>query len=188
MKKIKTTINEAAREDVIDKTLNRMKHKDLQKACVEKGLEFQLVIEYDHHKLANWFYKHFDDPGDANKIIEYDVFIESQLTALGYKKGDPMLAPCFRLGYVPPEFADQNEKLKPKKIQRENTESKPKRQIDESTGIVAGTKKSLTYALTLTGMDIKQIVEKVLEKFPDAQEKSIKIWSKRCRDAQKPKQ
>lgn len=184
MKKIKTTTHEASLEVRIDRTLKKMKHRDLQKACVLKGLEFQFVISYDHHKLANWFYKHFEDPEDLSRIPEFDVFMEKELTTLGYKRGDPMLAPCFRLGYVPPEFAGDAKEYKPRKNPSIEP-NKPKREIDQTTGIVAGTKKSLTYSLTIQGMDLAVIVLKVKEKFPDAQEKSIKIWSKRCRDAKK---
>lgn len=186
MKKIKYTINELTREDVINKTLAKMTRKDLQIACVKKGLEFEKVVGFDNHSLSNWFYLHFDNGEDETLIPVYDSFVEGELIKRGYTKNDPIMSPCFRLGYDP-KRDERNQTPKP--IEKEQNvkpliENRPKREKDEMN-IVKGTKKSLTYKLTFEGKEKEEIIREVLKQFPDAQDKSIKIWIARAKKEMK---
>lgn len=173
------------REQRIDKVLAHLKHKDLQRECILRGLDFAKIVEFDHHALSNWFYHNFEEPQDLTKLTLYDVWMEDQLQKRGYKKGDAILAPSFRLGFTPDldglplKTPGVSTTLKQVANSAEPKEVKPKRTVDETTGVYTGTKKNLTYTLTDEGMELSQIIEKVLERFPDAQEKSIKIWNKR---------
>jgi|SRR5882757_7480843 len=184
MKKHRThsTHNEASLEDIINKTLAKMTRKDLQIACVKKGLEFHLVVSYDNHMLNNWFYKNFDNSEDETLIPEYDVFMEAELEKRGYKKGDPALSPCFRLGYNPvAELRAQVKTDTPEKAEKKELPNiRPKREKDE-LNIVKGTKKSLTYKLTREGKEKAEVIKEVLKQFPDAQPKSITIWIARAK-------
>lgn len=169
-------------EDRINRELAMMKHKDLQAACISRGLEFDNVLKFSHHDLANWFYKNYERSENPQLLNEYDAWVEEQLQKRGYKKGDAIMSPHLRLGFVPP-MSDIPE---PRIIKPENSENnKPKivktekRKKDESTGVYSGTKKNLTYQLTDEGKTTEEIIKAVIEKFPDAQEKSIKIWIKR---------
>lgn len=183
MKKKKDPSSDESREDRINRVLAHMKHRDLQRACILKGLEFKLIVEYDHHKLANWYYKNFGEPEDLHHLEEYDIWVENVLQEQGYKKGDAVLAPAFRFGFSPEVngmkgIQTPGAATPPMKSEVED-KPKTKRVVDESTGVYSGTKKNLTYTLTNEGLGIEEILKRVLEKFPEAQDKSIKIWHKR---------
>lgn len=181
--KVYSTHNEAALEDIINKTLAKMTRRDKQVACVKRGLEFHLVVAYDNHQLSNWFYKNYEKGEDETLVPEYDAYMESELEKRGYKKGDPVLAPCFRLGYNP--LAEMRAQITstPEK-QKELPNIRPKREKDEQN-IVAGTKKSLTYKLTKQGLSKQEVIDQVLKQFKDAQPKSITIWMARAKKEMK---
>lgn len=184
--KSKQPTDDQDRDIRINKALYNMKHSDLQKTCVLKGLEFRFIVEWDHHKLSNWFYHNFELGENPVLLDEYDAWMNKQLEERGYKKGDSVFAPCFRLGFAP--AIDEITHIKTPGVTTKvipvsvtiKGEDKPKRSVDEATGVVSGTKKNLTFTLTKQGLDLPKIVEAVLKAFPDAQEKSIKIWYKRC--------
>ena len=185
MKKRKSDTGEwtKSREDRINDVLSQMKHKDLQRACILKGLEPKYIVEWDHHKLAGWFYANFDNGENLLLLQEYDSWLEGQLQSRGYKKGDAILAPALRFGFTPDmdEIKGLQTPGAAAPLPKLEVVEKPKtkRLVDEVTGVYSGTKKNLTYTLTDEGVAIDEIIKKVLEKFPDAQDKSIKIWHKR---------
>lgn len=186
MKSKKTPAEDIDRDDRINRALGSMKHSDLQKACILRGLEFTKIVDWDHHKLSNWFYHNFELGENPLLLNEYDGWIEKELEKAGYKKGDAVFAPCFRFGFSPPinEIEDIKTpgvvvRMHVPVVEKEQGEKTAKRTVDESTGIVSGTKKNLTYQLSAQGLPLVDIVKKVMEQFPEAQEKSIKIWVKR---------
>ena len=171
-------------ERILD-MLGMMKHKDLVIACVSRGLEFEQVVKLDHNGLGSFFVKNFENTENPELLTQYDIWLDQQLEQRGYKQGDALMSPCLRLGYVGRgDLSDAPAKIiepgnKEKKIP-EGAKEKVKREIDETTGVVAGTKKNLTYTLAKQGIELSEVVTRVKEKFPDAQEKSIKIWYKRA--------
>lgn len=170
---------DVTREDRIDRELSRMRHKDLQRACILKGLEFAKIVEFDHHDLSNWFFHHFDDAEDLSKLPEYDTWLEQQLQARGHKKGDAIMSPSLRFAFSP-DMADIKPAVnKTPLLESVSNEPKQKREADPATGVISGTKKNLTYQLTDQGLPMDEIISKVKEAFPAAEEKSIKIWHKR---------
>lgn len=179
-------IDPQKRQEKVLHQLGMMKHKDLVRACVSRGLGFDRVVEYDHNQLGSFFLKNYDTSEDPKLLDEYDSWVENQLTARGYKKGDALLSPFLRLGYVGKgDLGDAPTKIidptsKPKKIPETVKVDKSKREKDESTGVVTGTKKNLTYTLAREGKELPRVIELVKKQFPDAQEKSIKIWFKRA--------
>lgn len=174
---------EVTREDRINRALSRMRHRDLQRECILRGLEFNKIIEFDHHGLANWFFEHFEDVEDLTRLTEYDLWIEAQLQERGHKKGDVILSPSFRFGFSPDMSEVKVLGITTGRFQvtEPNTSAEPKmkREADPATGVISGTKKNLTYQLTDQGLSIDEIIAKVKESFPQAEEKSIKIWQKR---------
>jgi hypothetical protein len=174
-----------ALEDRIDRELARFKHKDLQRECILRGLEFKLIVEFDHHQLASWFRQNFENSQSLERLTLYDVWVENQLVERGYKKGDAILAPSLRFAFIPD--MEKIGKIQTPGVQKGISpasdqvvkENKPKRIVDTSTGVYTGTKKNLTYQLTDEGKKLDDIIKTVMEKFPEAQEKSIKIWHKR---------
>lgn len=187
--KVYSTHNEAALDDIINKTLAKMTRRDKQMACVKRGLDFQLVVAYDNHQLSNWFYKNFENTEDETLVPLYDSFMDVELEKRGYKKEDPVMAPCFRLGYNPlAELRSQVIREEGKKldqsIMKDLPNIRPKREKDEQN-IVAGTKKSLTYKLTKQGLSKQEVIDQVLKQFKDAQPKSITIWMARAKKEMK---
>lgn len=173
-------------ERILD-TLGMMKHRELISACIARGLSFEKVSELDHNGLGSFFIKNFDTTEDPSLLSQYDTWLENHLEDRGYKKGDAILSPLLRLGYVGKgDFSDVSTKVvEPGTIAKKIPEAvkldKVKREKDEKTGVVSGTKKNLTYQLCREGIDIKAVIEKVKAAFPEAEEKSIKIWYKRCK-------
>lgn len=171
-------------ERVLD-MLGMMKHKDLVIACVSRGLPPEEVVKLDHNGLGSFFLNNYDNSENPELLVEYDIWVEKELKLRGYKDGDALLSPCLKLGYVGKgDLSDVPKKIiepgvETKKIPDEAKE-KVKREKDETTGVVVGTKKNLTYTLAQSGMELSEAITQVKQQFPDAQEKSIKIWFKRA--------
>lgn len=159
--------------------LTTMKHRDLQRACIVRGIEFQDVVGLSHPNLVSWFIKNFENSQDDNLLIGYDAWTEEQLLKRGYKVGSLLLAPSLKFSYV----GDIEQMDKPKLIKSSSNApvviKKEKSTITEA-GVRSGTKKALTYEFALKGITIGETVKQVIMVFPDAQEKSIKIWYKRA--------
>ena len=170
------------KEEKILEKLAVMKHRELQKECILRGLEFNFLVEWDHNKLASWYIKEYDRLHDPKKLDEFDIWMEEQLEGKGYKKGNAMLSPCFRMGFTGNLEEINTTKIIDPEMKKEPIVKidKPKRVKDEELGIMKGTKKELTYKLSLEGKDMDDIILQVTKKFPEAQEKSIKIWAKRA--------
>lgn len=162
--------------------LTNMKHKDLQIACILRGLPSADVVGFAHPKLVEWFVSNYDNGQDPDLLRQHDDWVEEQLKARGHKVGDVLLSPALRLGFV----GDVEKMEKPNSPKPKNAElsvtphKKPKAVVDEKTGVRSGTKKSLTYKLTTDGVPLEDIILAVKKAFPGAEEKSIKIWRKRC--------
>jgi len=168
--------------------LSSMKHRDLQRACILRGMPSQQMVESDHHKLVSWFIENYDNTQSEELLINHDGWVEEQLVARGYKKGDVLLSPALRFSYV--GNIEEIEKPKIIKIHNEkekvHNEKKEKSTVDVVTGIRNGTKKALTYQLTISGLSIEEVIKGVKNKFPEAEDKSIKIWFKRATNLEKP--
>lgn len=157
--------------------LSKMRHRDLQRACIVRGLPSQELVDFDHWRLVQWFTKNFENNQDEKLLLDHDLWVEEQLKEHGYTNGDALLSPALRFSYI--GNIEEMEKPKSPKPQIAIKINKVKSTIDEITGIRSGTKKALTYELALMGKGIDEIIKKVKEKFPEAQDKSIKIWARK---------
>lgn len=169
-----------ARNERAFKELVNFKHRDLQRACIVRGLEFENIVKFGHPKLAEWFTDNYDNTQNENLLILYDAWVEEQLKARGYKEGDTLLSPALKFSFV--GDPSKMERINPKAATPilPNAEKKPKAEIDTTTGVRKGTKKAMTYDLSYAGKTPDEIILAVKEAFPDAEEKSIKIWHKRA--------
>lgn len=159
--------------------LSKMKHRDIQRACIVRGMPSAEMVNSDHHKLVSWFIKNFERSQDESLLVPHDLWVEEQLKLKGYKEGDTLMSPALRFSYV----KDFEQIEKPKVIKPNQPivipEKKVKAEIDKKTGVREGTKKAMTYGLTDEKLAIDKIIKAVKKKFPNAEEKSIKIWYKR---------
>lgn len=155
-----------------------MTYKDLKKAVVLRGMDFEEVITGDFPRLQGWLYKNQHLPQDKQLLTEFDNWVDENLRLNG---SHDLVHPQLRLGYVGDreggELKIKKEKpIKLKKTKREKT----------AQGVYKGTKKALTLSLAEEGETLENTIEQVIETFPDASAKSIKIWYKKyLRDVKK---
>lgn len=175
------------------KALYDMKYIDLQAAVVSRGMDFSDVQEGDHGKLASWFIKNYHNKQDKGKLEDFDIWRDLQLKERGHKKNGDLrkfrkFSRILEDGSVQVTTGAMNKA----KIRKGK---KPKRTRDNKFGIFTGTKKEYTYTLGRELFELKhkelsnkqiqskygdKMVARVKKKFPEAKDKSIKIWMSRC--------
>lgn len=159
------------------RALSDMNYRDMQRACILKGMPFEDVSSKGAPALAQWYIANFENGNNPALLNEYDDWIEGELKLLGYKDGEAMLHPSFRFGYTAGFEKSTTIKSDPSRKEVEKP-VKEKRQMDEKTGLVKGTKKALTRDCAVKGLSLAKTIEKVSKQFPDYNEKSVKIWYK----------
>lgn len=177
-----------------NKTLLEFKFLDLQAACISRGMLFEEVVDSDRLRLESWFCKHFKVKQNKGLLEDFDVWVQKTLMKTGkFQKDDPFIQyKRFSALNENGEVKATNSIMRKAKIKKE---AKPKRERDTKFKIFSGTKKAYTYHLAqdlydklIHKYDIKQLfknfstklVEKVKAKYPEAQEKSVKIWMTRA--------
>lgn len=167
------------------------RYSDLKGAVIKRGMEFEKVINSDHGRMADFFIQNYDKPVNPKKLEEFDKWMDLKLKEQGYGEDDPVRQ--FKQFTLEPE----QEEEKPKKEKKVKI-IKPKKEKNKEFGIFGGTKKELTYNLAKNLLAKKgekyksnkdlvkkfggQLFDKVKEKFPDANDKSVNIWAKRALD------
>ena len=156
----------------INNALADMKYQDLQRACIVRGMDFNEMVEGDANRLSVWLNKNWHNKKSTKKLDEFDEWRHNMMIRLG--KGDE---PFIRLGFIGEVDPDTGETIsfkRPRKIKKD----KVRRERNEAN-LLTGTKKSLTFECFKNGISIEDTVEKVTDKFPEAVEKSIRIWYKK---------
>jgi hypothetical protein len=182
-----------------NQALANMKYKDLQKAVLERGIDFEVLVTSDYPKLSSYFINHFDSRIDKERPNHFDKWMDLKLQERGYKESDPVRQ-FKRFSAPEPTEEEQKEKEKKPKVEKKAKEKKPPKEKDSKMNIYTGTKKHYSMTLAeklhekfgkkynkkeLINKFIGQVVEKINLKFPDspANEKSVRIWIKRALDA-----
>jgi len=154
-----------------------MTYKDLKKMVVVRGLSFEEVVNGDFCRLQSWLHKNYDNKIDTSLLDEYDDWLDNNLRDLGKHE---LIHPSLRLGYIGEREDDEGNKVI--KTKKAKVETKPKEKKEKTAeGIFSGTKKALTYSCQKEGKTIEKTIEIVMKQFPDASDKSIKIWYKKCK-------
>jgi hypothetical protein len=153
--------------------LPAMRLIDLQRHCIIRGIQFELLVTLSVFQMQSWLDKHWDIKTETKRLDEFDQWRLDYMKS----KGMPADEPFIRLGYI----GSRDEKtgeitsfLKPRKMKK----TKVKRERDTKMGIFKGTKKALAFQCFQEGLDREKTIQKVISIFPDAKEKSIKIWWK----------
>lgn len=152
--------------------LQNMTFKDLQRQAIILGMPFPEVPQSDYFRLESFVRNSTNEP-DATLIDKYDDWMDKVLEEAGYAKNDPMRDYQFRLGFVAGD--DSEEKKKTKRVRGIPKPKKPKKEKDDQ-GLWKGTKKSYTFELAKKGFTLERTIRRVMKKFPEANEKSIKQW------------
>ena len=156
-------------------TLN---YRELKKLAVSMGMPFPDVVSSDVNGLMSYINSN-NNPVDRSLIEKYDQWMDKQLEGLGYPEGSPLRHYQLRLGYISDE---KNEKKQGIKVNAKNPKEKKEKVpiVKDENGLRAGTKKSYTFQLAKKGYSIEKTIVKVMKKFPEAKEVSIKQWHKRA--------
>lgn len=155
--------------------LEKMKYQDLQRACIIRGMDFDEMVKKDLYGLQKWLTDNWLTPTSVKRLNDFDNWREKALDEK-YGKGEPFV----RLGFIGKVDAKTGE-VKEIKREKFSKKKKVKRERDESLGsIYKGTKKALTFQCVSEGLDLDQTIKKVTSSFPDALDKSIKIWIKKA--------
>ena len=156
-------------------------YREIKKQAVSLGMPFPDIVATDTNGLLSYINKHLGEKPSKELIVEYDLWMDKQLSDLGYKENDPMRHFQLRLGYVSDEsnIEKQLNKVNAKpKVKKKKKETKPK-ELDKH-GLWKGTRKSLTYDCAKKGYSLEKTNKVVFKEFPDAKEVSIKQWYKRA--------
>jgi len=174
------------------KAMAKMQYPDLKAACIMRGMDPMDVVESDHGGLSGFFIKHYEEKKNRELLEDFDIWMDAKLGEEGYEDDNPVRKHR--------QFSnldeDENIQVKTKSLKRADIPLKKRVKKERNKhGIFKGTKKDLTYSLTeqlyqKKGSDYtpkelmkkysNKLVAKVLDKFPDAKEKSVKIWMKRA--------
>lgn len=160
-------------------------YKDLQRKAIMYGMPFPDVPASGVFDLIRYINRPDNPEPNPSLIAKYDEWVLTQLDLSGVPKNDPLRNSRLRLSFI--EDKDENGNIiKKRKISLKNPkDKKPPKERDEFN-LVKGTKKSYTWELTKKGYDIERIIRRVLKKFPDANDKSIRLWNRAClRDIKK---
>jgi hypothetical protein len=157
----------------LDGIFSKMRYMDLQRECISRGMTPEELVAGDLGTLQSWLIKNWGLPQVPDRLTQFDKWRENELTKSG-RNGEQFV----RLGYigeVDPETNDFNI-VKPQPLKKVAI----KKKRDESTGIFIGTKKALTYQCVREGLTIAETIERVKAQYPEAKDKSIKIWAKKA--------
>lgn len=184
MKKRKNkTPDNAAKAKLLGASGRHMTYKDIKRKAIALGMPFPDAVAADVPRLLSFIDKTNNKP-DTSLIDKFDNYIDNHLISIGYDKNDPLMSSKLRLGYLGEEDPESGERRR-KRVRglKKQKERKP-RERDENN-LIKGTKKSYTTELTLKGMDLERVKRRVLKKFPDANEKSIRLWYSAAKRKQK---
>jgi len=165
-----------------DKFINNLKYRDMKRECIIRGMTYDKVISGDIPKLTNWLRNHFFDDLNHSLLNGFDQYQEELIRKSMDAKGqnpDDVIHPSLRLGYIA-EVDEDGNVTKRKRVRTLVKKKKPKRERT-GDGIFQGTKKALTFRLQQEGKEKMEVIELVMDQFPDASEKSIGIWFNKSR-------
>lgn len=157
--------------------ISNMNYKDCKRRAIALGMPFPDACAADFGRLHSFILKSTNKP-DPSLIDKYDDWMDKILEERGYAKDDPMRSYQLRLGFV----GEDPDGDGPKKTKRVKGIPKPKKPKQERTeeGRVKGTKKAYVFELTCRGYSYERVLRRVLKKFPDAVEKSVKQWHRQA--------
>lgn len=155
-------------------------YRDLQRKAISLGMPFPDVPLAGVFGLIQYINRADTPEPNPALIDEYDKWVLKQFDLSGIPKDDPLRNSRLRLGFIKEEDEEGNV-IKTRRVPgiSKSKLKKAPRPRDEFN-LLKGTKKSYTWELTKKGYDLERIIRRVIKKFPEANEKSIKLWHKAC--------
>ena len=168
--------------------LSHMTYTGMKAACIMRGMPFEEVAENDFWGLSRWYYQHSHEKCNKELLEDFQQWRKLSLIHDGYSPDDALVNFS--------EYAtDENNaggRLKSSVVHKAAMgrlkKERPKKERDQTFGILKGTKKSKIFELTEKaynkGWDKKKCLRKILElcekKKYDIAPKSIGIWFKKA--------
>lgn len=152
-------------------------YKDLQRKAISLGMPFPDVPGSGVFDLISYINNSNNKP-DPSKIDEYDKWLQHHFDLKGIPQDDPIRNSRLRLGFLGDE--DENGKIRRKRVPGIKKQSIKKPRERDEFKLIKGTKKSYTYELTKKGYDLDRVIRRVKKKFPEANDKSIRLWYRAC--------
>lgn len=147
----------------------QMTLRDIKREVITRGMPFQKVVESDVPNLYAWWNNNRNNEVDESLLDKFDDWVEAELRAIGK---EDLIHSNFRFNFMGVKSSEDKPKIK--KIV---TEKQPKKRREKnSLGLFSGTKKAMVFEAQEKGWSVKKTIRKVMRAFPDAKEKSIKIW------------
>ncbi len=167
--------------------LSKMKYKELKAACIMLGMDFDDVHDADVHNLQSYYIQNTGNLMNKDRLEQFEDYTKEVLIEQGLDAEDPIVKfkpfSANNSGEeTENEEGDEIGTAKASFIKKAGGKKKStKKEKDKEFGIFKGTKKALVFQLTKEGVEIKKIIKATLKQFPEAKEKSIKIWNKRAK-------
>jgi hypothetical protein len=167
-------------QDPREKLIAGCNLKDLKRACIVRGMTFARVVESSALELQSWVFKNYYNPTEPQLLQDYDIWLDKYLQDLDVT--DEPIHIDLRMGYYSLDEDGNKRGTKRNtlivgayKSEKEQARFKPKK----------GTKKEYTFELFERGYSTKEVIEMVVDRYPDVSEGSIKVWGSRFRKTKK---
>lgn len=172
--------------DPVTKYINGLKYKQLKVECIIRGMSFEEVLGKSVYDLNSWVAKNFTNKIDHSLLDKFDDWqdgVVKKIVKNKSKSSKVIVHPSLRLGYIA-EKDDEGNVVKRRRVKTIFKKEKKKRERTKD-GIFTGTKKAYTFQLQQEGLPKEEVIKMVIDKFPDASQKSINIWFNKSRKLNK---
>jgi hypothetical protein len=166
------------------KDVSNMKYKDMQIVCITRGMLFEDVVSSDWHRLNQFYHDNLHVKPDRSLLDDFDDWMDGQMEGRGYDKDHPLRSKYLRKGFIG-EYDEEGNIKEVKKPRIKGLQKVRVKKERNELGMIKGTKKDLTFTCFKEGKTLQETIKAVISSFPDAVEKSIRIWYNKAKKFQK---
>lgn len=166
--------------DPREKLLASCNLRDLKRACIVRGIHFNLVVESDVLELQSWLFRNYYNLTEPNLLVEFDRWYETELSDQGIIDGP--LHTDLKFGYYREDEVGNRRSSKRNtlivgavKSDRELAEYKPR----------IGTAKERAFELFEEGLSTREVIDEMDLIHPEVSEGTVKVWGSKWRKQKK---